>query len=59
MHPCNLSVSGVRVKVKDFLSWDQGMQELRRSHQGGQGIKHIAAVVNCKQHVEVRVRSKS
>ena len=23
MHPCNLSVSGVRVKVKDFLSWGQ------------------------------------
>ena len=24
MHPCDLSVSGVRVKVKDFLSWGQG-----------------------------------
>ena len=35
------------------------MQELRRSHQDGQGVKHIAAVVNCKQHVKVRVRSKS
>ena len=23
MRPCDLSVSGVRVKVKDFLSWGQ------------------------------------
>jgi len=24
MHPCDLSVSGVRVMVKDFLLWGQG-----------------------------------
>ena len=55
MRPCDLSVSVVRVRVKDFLSWGQGSGQ-------GQGLSQCGMSGECLKascHEDTRVNCES